>query len=157
MSRKIIKVVPINNLKGIIIDSKKWHGRKIYRAFAKQKGIFSDPLYTYLKYEDGKYTGLQDEEDEEELPEELQVNYDYYDQEPEMEDVPRSIVQRIIEEQIENFKWLNRKLEKKLDIKQVIKWINSIPIKTFKEEVATQDEGYRSLRGYFDPRRFYCI
>ena len=157
MSRKIIKVVPINKLKGIIIDSKKWHGKKIYRAFAKPDGIFSDPLYTLFRYENGRYSGLQNDEDEEELPEELQVNYDYYDQEPEMESVSRSITNDIREEQIENFKWLNGKLEKKLDMKQIIKWINTIPIKAFKEEIDPVEEGDRSLRGYFDPRRFYCF
>ena len=126
MSRKIIKAVSINNFSGVVVDTDKWHSRKIYKVFGRLSDSLDDFRYTTEEYKDGEYRKVN-------------MNTRTAIKAPSKNivltkrtrDISRAGAKFIRNEQIENFRWLNSQIEEPFDMDEVIRIIEEAPIKVF--------------------------
>ena len=124
MSRKIIKAVTLKDLSAIKVDKTKLHSKKLYRIFTKMDESLDFFIWTYMDsrgtvYYDPKLDFLPIEDETSDTPQ------------YKLRNISKINADFIRKEQIENFKWLNEHLEKKLDIAEVEKIIQEVPIKVF--------------------------
>ena len=148
MSRKLIKPVTISDSRFIIVDSMKWHGRKIKRVFKTIDEKDDEMIMIRAVYENGRYVDLDVIEGITSEEEKDTVEFKDFSIDAELKDAPKDQADIIRREQIENFLWLNSHIKEKLPIGKIIKLLKQVPIKVYDDSQSKTKDA--TTIGYFD-------
>ena len=143
MSRKLIKIVRFEGEKvpGIIVDYKKYDGKKRFRVYRMFEDELLESGYTYVTKRGKEYINMIDKRKGKKIPAELQEKYETSSFEYDLKPVSQEESEKIKREQIKNFRWLNSQLEEPFDLDEVINLIRKVHIKKYKNSDKNGNEG----------------